>query len=92
MKPLRRQFLGLAAAAAALPAVSRFAQAQTYPSRPIRLVIPFAPGGATDVVGHLYADRIKPLKLRPLLQHRRGQVWLELAEEWPSRAKENSRR
>ena len=42
----RRRFLHLAAGAAALPAVSRFARAQTYPTRPVRLVVGFAAGGA----------------------------------------------
>jgi hypothetical protein len=45
MKLPRRQFLHLAAGAAALPAVSRIARAQTYPSRPVRIVVGFAAGG-----------------------------------------------
>jgi tripartite-type tricarboxylate transporter receptor subunit TctC len=61
MKFPRRRFLQLTAGAVVLPAASRIARAQTYPSRPIRLVVPFAPGGATDVAGRLWADRIKPL-------------------------------
>jgi len=49
MKLARRQFLHLAAGAAALPAVSRIASAQTYPTRPITIIVPYAPGGATDL-------------------------------------------
>jgi tripartite-type tricarboxylate transporter receptor subunit TctC len=61
MKLPRRQFLHLAAGAAALPAMSRVATAQAYPTRPIRLVIPFPPGGAYDAVGRPWADKVKPL-------------------------------
>jgi tripartite-type tricarboxylate transporter receptor subunit TctC len=61
MKLPRRHFLHLAAGAAALPAVSRFASAQAFPARPIRLVVPFPPGGAFDAVGRPWADKMKPL-------------------------------
>src|SRR6516162_138770 len=53
MKLPRRKFLHLAACAAALPAVSRFACAQAYPARPVRLLVGWPPGGAADVVGRL---------------------------------------
>jgi tripartite-type tricarboxylate transporter receptor subunit TctC len=61
MKLARRRFLHLAAGATALPAVSRITRTQSYPSRPIRLVIPFPPGGAYDAVGRPWADKMKPL-------------------------------
>jgi tripartite-type tricarboxylate transporter receptor subunit TctC len=60
MKLPHRTFLRVAAGAAALPVASRVAQAQTYPTRPIRLVIPFPPGGAFDAVGRPMADKMKP--------------------------------
>ena len=53
MKLPRRQFLHLAAGAAALPAVSRFAWAQAYPARPVQIIVGYPPGGATDVIARL---------------------------------------
>src|ERR1700752_105618 len=61
MKLPRRQFLYLMAGTAVFPTISRIARAQAYPSRPIRLVIPFPPGGAFDAVGRPWADKVKPL-------------------------------
>jgi tripartite-type tricarboxylate transporter receptor subunit TctC len=62
MNMLRRRFLHLAAGAAALAAASRIARAQAYPTRPVRVIVPFAPAGDTDLVarliGHWLSERL----------------------------------
>src|SRR5262249_27209854 len=58
MKLPRRNFLHLAASAAALPAVSRIAWAQTYPSRPVRIIVPFPAGQATDTIARLMGQSL----------------------------------
>ena len=68
MKLPRRNFLHLAAGAAALPVLSRFAWAQAYPTRPVRVIVPFAPAGDTDLVARLMGQ---------WLSERLGQLWLD---------------
>src|SRR3954469_7142174 len=64
MKLARRRFLQLTAAATALPTVPRIASAQAYPVRPIHLIVPFAPAGASDVIARI---------IGPALSERLGQ-------------------
>jgi tripartite-type tricarboxylate transporter receptor subunit TctC len=59
MKHSRRKFLHLAAGAVAMPAVSRVANAQTYPTRPITMLVPFPAGGGTDAVARIIADGMR---------------------------------
>jgi len=58
MKLPRRNFLHLAAGAAALPALSRIARAQAYPSRPVRIIVGYPPGGTADVVARLIGQQL----------------------------------
>ena len=60
MKLPRRQFLHWVAGTAALPAVSRSALAQSYPTRPIIMIVPFPAGGPTDAIGRIIAEAMRP--------------------------------
>ena len=71
--PYRRQILHLAAGAAALPAVSRIAQAQTYPSRPVRIIVPFPAGQATDTIARLMGQSLSERLGQPIvIENRTG--------------------
>ena len=71
--PHRRQFLDLAAGAAALPALSRFARAQSYPSRPVRIIVGFAPGCAYDIAARLTGRSLSDLVgQRYIIENRPG--------------------
>jgi tripartite-type tricarboxylate transporter receptor subunit TctC len=59
MRLPRRQFLHLAAGAVVLPAATRIASAQAYPTRPITMIVPFPAGGATDTLGRLLSERLR---------------------------------
>src|SRR5262249_24314260 len=73
MKLPRRNFLHLAAAAAALPAVSRIARAQAYPTRPVRLVVAAPPGGGNDIVARLIGQWLSERLGQPfVIENRAG--------------------
>src|SRR5215467_2033965 len=70
--PHRRQFLHLAAGASALPALSRIAWAQAYPSRYVRLVVPFAAGGGGDAIARPLALRLSEIWGQQVVIENRG--------------------
>src|SRR6266404_6739963 len=73
MKLPRRKFLHLAAGAAALPAVSRVARAQSYPSRPVRIIVPFPAGQATDTIARLMGQSLSERLGQPfVIENRTG--------------------
>jgi tripartite-type tricarboxylate transporter receptor subunit TctC len=67
MKCSRRKFLHLAAGAVALPALSRIARAQTYPSRPITMVVPLPAGSAMDTAGRIVVERMRASLGQPVI-------------------------
>src|SRR5215467_8519189 len=67
MKLPRRKFLQFAGAAAVAPTFSRVATAQTYPSRPITMIVPFPPGGSTDAIGRVLAERMRGSLGQPVI-------------------------
>src|SRR5437660_2159368 len=71
MKVPRRQFLRVAATAVAVPVVSRVAGAQTYPTRPVRLIGAFVPGGATDTLARQISNDLKEALGQPVIVENR---------------------
>ena len=67
MKLTRRNFLHLTVGAAVLSAVSRVARAQGYPSRPVRIIVGFAPGGATDIMARLMGQSLSERLRQPFV-------------------------
>jgi hypothetical protein len=73
-RPQRRQFFHLATGAAALPAVSRIARAETHPTRPVRIFVGAPPGGAHDIIARLIAPWLADRLGQPfLIDNRPGQ-------------------
>src|SRR5258707_3038575 len=77
----RRNFLHLAAGAAALPAVSRIARAQTYPSRPVRILVGFPPGSAPDIVARLLGQQLSDRLGQPFVIDNRPGASSNIATE-----------
>src|SRR5205823_4593269 len=72
MKLPRRKFLHLAAGAAALPAVSRIARAQAYPSRPVRIIVGFGSDSAADILARLIGHWLSERLAQPFVIENRG--------------------
>jgi tripartite-type tricarboxylate transporter receptor subunit TctC len=86
MKIERRRFLRLAAGAAALPAMSRIARAQTYPARPVRIIVGFSPGGTADIVARLIGQWLSERLGQPFIIENRPGASSNIAVEAVVRA------
>jgi tripartite-type tricarboxylate transporter receptor subunit TctC len=86
MKLPRRRFLHLAAGASVLPAVSRIAWAQTYPTRPVRLIVGYPPGGPTDIAARLIGQWLSEHLAQPFVIENRPGANTNLATEAVVRA------
>jgi tripartite-type tricarboxylate transporter receptor subunit TctC len=86
MKLPRRTFLHLAAGAAALPAVAHIAWAQAYPSRPVRIVVGLAPGGANDIIARLMGQWLSERLGQPFIIENRPGAATNIATEAVVRA------
>jgi tripartite-type tricarboxylate transporter receptor subunit TctC len=86
MKLPRRQFLHLAAGAAALPMASRIARAQAYPSRPVRIVVGFPPGGGADITARLIGQWLSERLGQPFIIDNRPGAGSNIATEAVVRA------
>ena len=82
----RRQFLHLAAGAAVLPALPRIARAQTYPTRPVRIVVGFPPGGATSIVARLIGQWLSEQLGQPFVIENRPGAGTNIGTETVARA------
>ena len=81
MKLPRRQFLQLAAGAPVLPALSRIAKAQAYPSRPVRMIVGFPPGSAPDIVARLLGQQLSDRLGQPFVIDNRPGASSNIATE-----------
>jgi tripartite-type tricarboxylate transporter receptor subunit TctC len=81
MKLPRRRFLNLAASAVTLPALARIARADSYPSRPIHLLVGFPPGGAADIISRLTGQMLSERLGQPFVVENRGSAGQQVAAE-----------
>ena len=86
MKLPRRQFLHLAAGAVALPALSRMARAQPYPTQPVRIIVGFGPGGVSDILARLIGQWLSERLGRPFVVENRPGAGTNVATEAVARA------
>jgi len=86
MRLFRRQFLHFAVGAVAVPAVSRVARAQAYPSRPVRIIVGFAPGGVTDIMARLMGQWLAERLGQPFIIENRPGAGGNIATEAVVRA------
>jgi tripartite-type tricarboxylate transporter receptor subunit TctC len=86
MKFRRRQFLHLAAAAALLPAISRVAMAQAYPARPVRWIVPMAPGDTPDILARLIGQWLSERLAQPFIMDNRPGAATNIGTEAAVRA------
>src|SRR5215472_3088435 len=86
MKLPRRQFLHLAGGAAVLPAISRFAWAQGYPSRPVRIIVGFPGGSASDTTARLIGQSLSERLGQPFVVENRPGAASNIAAEAVVRA------
>jgi tripartite-type tricarboxylate transporter receptor subunit TctC len=86
MKLPRRKFLNLVASAVALPAVSRFAWAQTYPSQPVRIIVGFAAGGPNDILARMIGQWLSERLRQPFVIENRPGAASNIATEVVVRA------
>ena len=86
MRITRRRFLYQVASASALPVVSRIARAQTYPTRPVRLIVPVAPGGPTDIIARLMGQWLSERLGQPFIVENRSGAGTNIATEMVVRA------
>src|SRR5436190_18466980 len=86
MKLPRRRFLQMAASVGALPVMSRVAWAQSYPTRPVRLIVGFPPGGSTDIVARLIGQRLSEQLGQPVVVENRPGAGSNIGTETVVRA------